>query len=34
MKEIKGKTLAHHIRTHLTSNNWIEINDYDFNLYV
>ena len=34
MKQIKGKTLAQHIRNNLTSNNWIEINDYDLNLYV
>ena len=34
MKEIKGKTLAQHIRPHLTSNNWVEVNDYDLNLYI
>ena len=34
MKEIKGKTLAQHIRNNLTSNNWVEVNDYDLNLYV
>tara|TARA_Y100000746_G_C15222319_1_gene333911 strand:- start:196 stop:447 length:252 start_codon:yes stop_codon:yes gene_type:complete len=34
MKEIKGKTLAQHIRNHLTSNNWVEVNDYDLHLYV
>lgn len=34
MKEIKVKTLAQHIRNHLTSNNWIEVNDYDLHLYV
>ena len=34
MKEIKGKTLAQYIRPHLTSNNWIEANDYDLYLYV
>ena len=34
MKEIKGKTLAQYIRPHLTSNNWIEVNDYDLHLYV
>ena len=34
MKEIKGKTLAQHIRPHLTSNNWAEVNDYDLNLNV
>ena len=34
MKEIRGKTLAQTIRNNLTSNNWVEINDYDLNLYV
>ena len=34
MKEIKGKTLAQHIRNNLTSNNWVEVNDYDLHLYV
>ena len=34
MEQIKIKTLAKHIRNNLTSNNWIEINDYDLNLYV
>ena len=34
MKEIKGKTLAQYIRPHLTSNNWIEVNDYNLHLYV
>ncbi len=34
MKEIKGKTLAQHIKNNLTSNNWVEVNDYDLNLYV
>ena len=34
MKEIKGKTLAQYIRPHLTSNNWVQVNDYDLHLYV
>ena len=34
MKQIKGKILAQHIRNNLTSNNWVEVNDYDLNLYV
>ena len=34
MKQIKSKTLAQHIRNNLTSNNWIEINDYDLKLYL
>ena len=34
MKEIRGKTLAQAIRPHLTSNNWVEVNDYDLHLYV
>jgi len=34
MGAIKGKTLAQHIRNNLTSNNWVEVNDYDLNLYV
>ena len=34
MGKVKGKTLAQHIRNNLTSNNWIEVNDYDLNLYV
>ena len=34
MKEIQGKTLAQTIRNNLTSNNWVEVNDYDLNLYV
>ena len=34
MKEVRGKTLAQHIRNNLTSNNWVEVNDYDLNLYV
>ena len=34
MKRIKGKTLAQHIRNNLTSNNWVEVNDYDLNLYL
>ena len=34
MKEVKGKTLAQHIRNNLTSNNWVEVNDYDLHLYA
>ena len=34
MKEIRGKTLAHHIRNNLTSNHWVEVNDYGLYLYV
>ena len=34
MGAIKGKTLAQTIRNNLTSNNWVEVNDYDLNLYV
>ena len=34
MKQIKGKTLAQHIRNNLTSNNWVEVNDYDLKLYL
>ena len=34
MKEIKGKTLAQYIRPHLTSNNWVQVNDYDLHLYA
>ena len=34
MKQIKGVTLAQHIQKHLTSNNWIEINDYDLKKYL
>ena len=34
MKEIKGVTLARHIQNNLTSNHWVEINDYDLHLYV
>ena len=34
MKEIQGKTLAQTIRNNLTSNNWVEVNDYDLHLYV
>ncbi len=31
MKEIRGKTLAQNIRNNLTSNNWVEVKDYDLN---
>ena len=34
IKGIQGKTLAQHIKNNLTSNNWVEVNDYDLNLYV
>ena len=34
MGKVKGKTLAQTIRNNLTSNNWVEVNDYDLNLYV
>ena len=34
MGKVKGKTLAQTIRNNLTSNNWVEINDYDLHLYV
>ena len=34
MKEIRGKTLAQTVRNNLTSNNWVEVNDYDLHLYV
>ncbi len=34
MGKVKGKTLAQHIRNNLTSNNWVEVNDYDLNLYL
>ena len=34
MKEIKGKTLAQTVRNNLTSNNWIEVNDFNLHLYV
>tara|TARA_B100000575_G_C23063890_1_gene612537 strand:+ start:990 stop:1241 length:252 start_codon:yes stop_codon:yes gene_type:complete len=34
MKEIKGVTLARHIQNNLTSNNWVQVNDYDLHLYV
>ena len=34
MGKVKGRTLAQHIRNNLTSNNWVEVNDYDLHLYV
>ena len=34
MGAIKGKTLAQHIHNNLTSNNWVQVNDYDLHLYV
>ena len=34
MGKVKGKTLAQTIRKNLTSNNWVEINDYDLHLYI
>ena len=34
MGKVKGKTLAQTIRNNLTSNNWVEINDYDLHLYI
>ena len=34
MDKVKGKTLAQHIKNNLTSNNWVEVNDYDLYLYV
>ena len=34
MGKVKGKPLAQHIRNNLTSNNWVEVNDYDLNLYL
>ena len=34
MKQIRGVTLAKHIQKNLTSNNWIEINDYDLKKYL
>ena len=30
MKKIREKTLTQYIRPHLTSNNWVEVNDYNF----
>ena len=32
--KVKGKTLAQHIKNNLTSNNWVEVNDYELHLYV
>ena len=34
MGKVKGKTRAQNIRNNLTSYNWVEVNDYDLNLYV
>ena len=34
MRKVKGETLAQHIKNNLTSNNWVEVNDYDLYLYV
>ena len=34
MGKVKGKTLAQTVRNNLTSNNWIEVNDYNLHLYV
>ena len=34
MGKVKGKTLAQTIKNNLTSNNWVEVNDYDLHLYV
>ena len=34
MGKVKGRTLAQHIKNNLTSNNWVEVNDYDLNLYL
>ena len=34
MRKVKGETLAQHIKNNLTSNNWVEVNDYDLNLYI
>ena len=34
MGKIRGVTLAKHIQKHLTSNNWIQLNDYDLKKYI
>ena len=34
MGKIRGVTLAKHIQKYLTSNNWIELNDYDLKKYI
>ncbi len=34
MGKVKGKTLAQHIKNNLTSNKWVEVNDYDLHLYI
>ena len=34
MGKVKGKTLAQTVRNNLTSNNWVEVNDYDLHLYA
>ena len=34
MGKIRGVTLAKHIQKNLTSNNWIQLNDYDLKKYI
>ena len=34
MGSINGVTLAKHIQKNLTSNNWIQLNDYDLKKYI
>ena len=34
MDAIRGVTLAKHIKKNLTSNNWIQLNDYDLKKYI
>ena len=34
MGAIKGVTLAKHIENNLSSNNWIQLNDYDLTKYI
>ena len=34
MGKVKGRTLAQTVRNNLTSNNWIEVNDFNLHLYV
>ena len=34
MGKVKGRTLAQTVKNNLTSNNWVEVNDYDLHLYA
>ena len=34
MGKIRGVTLVKHIQKKLTSNNWIQLNDYDLKKYI